>query len=75
MCLDQVYYLARTLHDLYFKEFCMSQIGPIKRRENLLMSDDQMDGWKDGWKDGWAFRSLQDIHKSGGSNDIYISEE
>lgn len=27
----------------------MSQIGPIKRRENLLMSDDQMDGWKDGW--------------------------
>lgn len=40
----------------------MSQIGPIKRRENLLMSDDQMDGrmdgWKDGWKDGWAFRSL-----------------
>lgn len=30
----------------------MSQIGPIKRRENLLMSDDQMDGWKDGWMDG-----------------------
>lgn len=31
----------------------MSQIGPIKRRENLLMSDDQMDGWKDGWMEGW----------------------